>query len=77
MPIGSNPNPDFTDADCTDPETGCYLAFTGEVVTPCPECGHANTLLVKAPTNRFEFKCSACGLGYLACCTLTPMSEPN
>ncbi len=67
----------YDDPDCTDPETGLYCAFAGEMVLNCPDCGQANTLHVKTPTNRFECTCSACGLEFVAHCTLTPVPESN
>jgi predicted RNA-binding Zn-ribbon protein involved in translation (DUF1610 family) len=63
--------------DCTEPAAGVYLAFEGEVVANCPDCGQEKALRVDIPTNRLEFLCPACGREYVVWGTLTPAPELN
>ena len=70
-------NRDDPDPDCRDLETGCYMAFVGDIVSYCPWCGKDNLLRVDQPTNRFEFTCAACEKGYVLQGTLTPLSKLN
>ncbi len=65
---------DCANNDCTDPNTGLFLAFEGEVIAPCPACGRENSLHITAPTNRFRFRCR-CGAEYVTGHTLIPLDD--
>jgi hypothetical protein len=63
---------DQLDLDSTDPQSGLYLKFWGDITAPCPSCGHENTLHVDIPTNRFRYVCLVCSQEYVVASTIVP-----
>src|SRR5678810_1221524 len=67
----------FDTGECTDPNTGTYLAFDGETVQPCPHCGMHNSAKTERPTNKIPYHCANCGSDFVIQFTLIPVNDED
>lgn len=67
----------FDTSECTDPVTGTYIAYDGEIEMPCPDCGTKNVAATPRPTNKIPYHCSHCGGDFIVQNFLIPIGRDD
>ncbi len=67
----------FDTGECTDPITGTYIAYDGEIEMPCPDCGKKNIAVAPRPTNKIPYHCLHCGGDFIVRHFLIPIGRDD